>query len=79
MNDQGIMICGKCKGTGVEKIYLPYMDLLEGKYNEYIEDGSIELIIPAPSDQKTCTICKGRGKIDWLENIIGGYGIKEDE
>lgn len=52
---KGEVICDKCSGGGYDK-------------NEYINMKQYGTI---PHPQKVCGKCKGEGKLDWVENLIG--------
>jgi DnaJ-class molecular chaperone len=54
--------CEKCNGTGTIGFYVePFEIMIRGMIQKS----------PGKMIKDNCTFCNGRGKLDWVENILG--------
>ena len=54
--------CDKCCGKGILEIQVENIELL---------DWGVKVFQPGPVSTKICPLCKGAGKLNWIENVLG--------
>ena len=54
--------CDKCGGKGILEIQVEKIELLVR---------GVKVFQPGPVSTKICPLCKGAGKLNWIENVLG--------
>ena len=54
--------CDKCCGKGILEIQVEKIELLVW---------GVKVFQPGPVSTKICPLCKGAGKLNWIENVLG--------
>jgi len=60
--NKGEIICPECNGIGIYSTSVNY---------HTVEYRNEKINIPTHIDRNECSKCKGEGKLDWVENLVG--------